>query len=201
MMLSNGYIDVPAGKIAAVVTHLKMTARPEPRAAAASENLRVRPVVEPSATWYREQYRRVGENWLWFSRLNLESSTLEKIIRDPKVEVYSLMCDGRDEGLLELDFRVEGKCELAFFGLTAPLIGRGAGRFLMNYAIERAWRSPIRCFWVHTCTFDHPSAVGFYLRSGFQPFKRQIEIADDPRLSAGYPLEAAPHIPIIAAAP
>ena len=104
MMLSNGYIDVPAGKIAAVVTHLKMTARPEPRAAAASENLRVRAVVEPSAAWYREQYRRVGENWLWFSRLNLDPSTLEKIIRDPKVEVYSLMCDGRDEGLLELDF-------------------------------------------------------------------------------------------------
>jgi hypothetical protein len=69
----------------------------------------------------------------------------------------------------------------------------------MDHAIERAWRKPIRCFWVHTCTFDHPGAISFYIRSGFEPFKRQIEIADDPRLTSGYPPEAAPHIPVIQA--
>ena len=31
MILPDGYSDVPAGKIAAVVTHLEMTARPAPR--------------------------------------------------------------------------------------------------------------------------------------------------------------------------
>jgi len=37
------------------------------------------------------------------------------------------------------------------------------------------------------------------MRSGFRPYKRQIEIADDPRLDAnsGLPLSAAPHVPVI----
>ena len=199
MTLPDGYADVPAGKIAAVVTHLRMMAPPARRGGGGSGDWSVRLVPEPSAAWYREQYRRVGENWLWFSRLNLDAPALEKIVRDPLVEVYSLLYDGRDEGLLELDFRVEGMCELAFFGIVPGLIGRGAGRFLMDHAIERAWRKPIRCFWVHTCTFDHPGAISFYMRSGFEPFKRQIEIADDPRLTSGYPPEAAPHIPMIRA--
>jgi hypothetical protein len=46
----------------------------------------------------------------------------------------------------------------------------------MNRAIERAWSRPIRRFWAHTCTLDHPSALGFYKRSGFRPFRRQVEI-------------------------
>jgi hypothetical protein len=50
---------------------------------------------------------------------------------------------------------------------------------------------------VHTCTFNHPSAVAFYQRSGFRPFRRQIEIADDPRLDGTAPRSAAKHVPII----
>jgi len=199
MALNDLYIDVPAGKIAAVVTHLRMLAPPAPRPTQQREQLSVRLVSDPSADWYREQYRRVGEDWLWFSRLQLDVSALEMIIHDPLVEVYSLMCRSQDQGLIELDFRAEGLCELAFFGIQPGLIGHGAGRFLMNYAIERAWRKPIRCFWVHTCTFDHPRALNFYLRSGFHAFKRQIEILDDPRLTGGCPPEAAPHVPIIRA--
>ncbi len=56
-------------------------------------------------------------------------------------------------------------------------VGSGAGRWMMNRAIERAWSQPIRRFWVHTCTLDHPAAVAFYIRSGFVPFRRRIEIA------------------------
>ena len=79
----------------------------------------------------------------------------------------------------------------------ADLIGTGAARFLMNHALQIAWSRPIRRFWVHTCTFDHPSAVAFYQRSGFAPFRRQIEIADDPRLAGTHPRSAGRHVPIV----
>ena len=142
----------------------------------------MRRVERPDLDWFRDLYRRVGEEWLWFSRLRMSDAELAAIIHAPRVEVYALAHDGRDEGLLELDFREPGQCELVFFGVTANLIGSGAGRFLMNRALERAWSQPISRLWVHTCTLDHPNALAFYQRSGFRPFRRQVEVADDPRL-------------------
>ena len=196
--LANGYTNIAPGKIGAIATSLEMLARPAPRPALTAKTFAIRRVARPDADWYRDLFRRVGTPWLWHSRLRLSATTLEALIRGPHVEIWALAEDGRDEGLLELDFREPSVCELTFFGLTEPLVGRGAGRLLMAQAIERAWARPIRRFWVHTCTLDHPGALAFYVRSGFRPFKRQIEIADDPRLDGTLPRDAAPHVPIIA---
>ncbi|QQO19632.1 GNAT family N-acetyltransferase [Bradyrhizobium diazoefficiens] len=196
MILPDGYSDVPPGKIAAVVTHLEMfappTRRDDPPVAWA-----LRKVDAPELDWYRDLFRRVGEEWLWFSRARMNDTELAAIIRTPGIEVYALVADGHDEGLLELDFREPGQCELVYFGVTASLIGTGAARFLMNRALELAWSRDVRRVWMHTCTFDHPSAVAFYQRSGFRAFRRQIEIADDPRLDGTAPRDAAKHVPII----
>lgn len=99
--------------------------------------------------------------------------------------------------MLELDFRQDDECELTFFGLSRALIGGPAGRWLMNRAIERAWSRPIKRFWFHTCTLDHPSALDFYKRSGFQPFRFEVEVLEDPRLSGRTRTDAAPHIPLL----
>ena len=202
-MLSDGYSDVPAGKLAAVVTSLEMTAPPAPRADPEQPGIVLQRVERPDVAWYRDLYSRIGTEWLWASRLVLPEDALAAILRHPDVEVYAVVKDGRGEGLLELDFREEGACELAFFGLTAAAIGNGTGRWLMNRAIARAWsregHSAIRRFWVHTCTLDSPQALGFYIRSGFTPVKRQIEIFDDPRLTGVLPLTAAPQVPILKA--
>jgi GNAT superfamily N-acetyltransferase len=196
-MLGNGFWDVPSGKLAAVVTFLEMrhppAARPDPSGGAFS----LRPVSRPDVGWYRELYSRVGSDWLWFSRLRMPPDDLREIIHHPDVLVFALAAEERDEGLLELDFRTSPSCELAFFGVTRAVLGKGAGRFLMNRAIEEAWRRPIDRFWVHTCTLDHPDAPSFYIRSGFRPYKRQIEIDDDPRLTGVLSPHAAPHIPLI----
>jgi GNAT superfamily N-acetyltransferase len=196
MILPDGYSDVPAGKIAAVVTHLEMTERPalrrDPEGA-----WTLRQVPSPELDWFRDLYRRVGEEWLWSSRLQMADAELAAIIRSPMVEIYALVHEGRDKGLLELDLREADQCELAFFGVTADLIGRGAGRWLMNRALELAWSRPVTRVWVHTCTLDHPSALAFYHRSGFRPFRRQVEIADDPRLDGTAPRSAAKHVPMI----
>jgi GNAT superfamily N-acetyltransferase len=196
MILPDGYSDIPAGKIAAVVTHLEMTARPPLRDDPPGA-WTLRKVDTPALHWYRDLHRRVGEEWLWFSRARMNDAELAAIIRALDVEVYALVVDGHDEGLLELDFRERGQCELVYFGVTAKLIGSGAARFMMNCALELAWSRALSRVWVHTCTFDHPSAVAFYQRSGFRPFRRQIEIADDPRLDGTAPRSAAKHVPII----
>jgi GNAT superfamily N-acetyltransferase len=196
MQLPDGYSDVPAGKVAAVVTHLEMTERPalpdDPEGA-----WTLRRVENPGLDWFRDLYRRIGEEWLWSSRLQMTDAQLAAKICAPLVEIYVLVLDGRDEGLLELDFGNAGECEVRLFGVTAKLIGGGAGRWLMNRALELIWSRPVTRVWLHTCSLDHPAALAFYRRAGFRPFRRQIEIDDDPRLDGTVPRGAARHVPII----
>jgi GNAT superfamily N-acetyltransferase len=196
-VLGNGFYDVPPGKLATVVTHLEMLAPAPLRTGAALGEVSFERVPNPDLDWYRDLHNRVGgHDWLWFSRLRMDDTKLSAIISDPKNEIYALNKDGRAEGLMELDFRVERACELGYFGVTSALIGSGAGRFLMNAAIERAWAQPIARFHVHTCTLDHPGALSFYIRSGFAPTHQQIEIADDPRINGDFLASAGPHVPV-----
>jgi GNAT superfamily N-acetyltransferase len=196
MILPDGYSDVPAGKVAAVVTHLEMIERP-PRASAPSGPWTLRHVERPDLAWYRDLYRRVGEEWLWFSRIRASDDKLAARLHDPLVETHALVADGRDEGLLELDFREPATCEIGMFGVTAKLVGSGAGRWLMHHALELSWSRPIKRLWLHTCTFDHPAALPFYQRAGFRAFRRQIEVENDPRLDGTAPRHVARHVPVI----
>ncbi|SFT06548.1 hypothetical protein SAMN04488040_2952 [Sulfitobacter marinus] len=195
-MLSDGFHDVPDGKLAMVVTHFEMRAPTPLREVSLPDDVRLRQVT-PTLDWYRDMFRRVGQNWLWFGRLKKSDAELQAQLFDPDTLFYTLAKDGQDEALLELKFTAEGTCELAYFGLTPAMIGSGAGRYLMNHAIRTAWERPISRLHLHTCTLDSPQAVPFYIRSGFTPFKRQVEIADDPRLINLLDKDNGAHVPII----
>ena len=197
LLLGDGYTDIPPGRIAAIATSLEMRSRPPLDSSEVPSPLQLRMIVSPSAVWYRNLFRRIGGPWLWQSRLRIDDNALLSIIRHPDVEVWAGTVGGEDVGLVELDFRFKGECELAFFGLTTPWTGVGAGRVLMRHAIARAWSRPISRFWVHTCTLDHPSALRFYVRSGFTPYKLQTEVSPDPRLDGTLPADARPDLPII----
>ena len=201
MYIPDGYHDIPAGKLAAVVTYLEMLARTAPRPEPDEAPWTLRHVEHPTLDWYRGLYRRIGTDWLWSSRLGLSDADLSAIIGSPGVEVHALGFNGRDEGLFELDFRVAGECEIAFFGIAQAIAGSGAGRWLMTRAIARAWARPISRVWLHTCSLDSPVALGFYIRSGFTPYDRRVEVCDDPRLTGVLPRAAAPQVPVIAPRP
>ena len=80
---------------------------------------------------------------------------------------------------------------------TQAMIGTGAVRWLMEQALDLAWAQPIERFHVHTCTLDSAQALPFYMRSGFTAYRRQIEIADDPRKIGVLPANACPQTPVI----
>lgn len=195
--LPDGLHELPSGKLAAIVTYLEMFARPTPRPVPEQPGLELIRHKAPDLDWYRVLYRRVGEDWLWFSRMYMQDAKLSAILTDPDVEVYSARKDGVDLGLLELDFRDPDNTELAFFGLDTSLIGGGTGRWLMEHALDKAFARPIKRFFVHTCTLDSPQAVEFYIRSGFVPYGRAIEVMDDPRMNGPLSETAAPQIPRI----
>ena len=194
--LAPGFYDVPPGMVATVVTHLEMTQPPAPRPAPdGAQEVTILPSID--AATYRSLFARVGaQDWLWFSRMQMDDVALHAILDHEDVLVATMMVDEQPEALLELNFREPGQCELAFFGVAPVLISTGAGRALMNTAIDLAWQRDITRFHLHTCTLDHPKALSFYRRSGFTPTRQQVEIAPDPRLSGVLPMDAGPHIPL-----
>ncbi len=190
-------LDVGPGQIGAVVTYLEMREKPKQVERQAVSGLCIRRVMNPGVSWYRELFRLVGADWLWFSRLRLNDDQLNQIISDPNVLVFCLEHDGREKGLLELDCRSLPEIEISFLGVAEDLLGKGAGSLLMDYALSTAWSYQPERVMLHTCTIDHPRALAFYQRRGFKVYKRAIEIAADPRLAGLLPLDAAPHHPIV----
>jgi GNAT superfamily N-acetyltransferase len=196
--LAPGTVAVPPGHLATIVTSLEMLRPPPSRLGRPfPPGLALAPLERADPETYRSLYREVGADWLWFSRLTLAEDALTAILADDDVEIFALRQDGRNVGMLELDFRQPGTCELVFLGLTGDAVGTGIGRTLMNAAIGRAWARPIARFWVHTCTLDHPGALAFYRRSGFVPFAVHVEVAPDPRLDGTLPRYCAPHVPLL----
>jgi GNAT superfamily N-acetyltransferase len=193
--LPDGYNDVPPGKIVTVVTFLEMrqppVLRPSPMADPQLVRLRGADVAR-----YLDIYRRLGERWMWASRLEMRPSVLAALLDDPGIHAHAVMVDGQDVGLMELDLRETGETELVFFGLDESAVGTGLGRTLMNMTIRMAFAAPITRFWVHTCHFDHPGALAFYRRSGFTPYKQAIEVANDPRLTGVLPPDSVPQVPV-----
>jgi GNAT superfamily N-acetyltransferase len=197
--LADGYHTVPKGKLSTVVTQLEMRGGAKAKPWPFPDGVTLSK-VNPTLDWYRDIFMRVGGmNWLWTSRLKLSDAELGQIIFDPQIVIWTVSKDGTDHGLLELDFRQPNACEIAFFGLTSELVGSGAGRALMATAQSEAWARHIDCLHLHTCTLDHPDALGFYIKNGFTPVSQKVEVFDDPRLTGHLPLEAGPRTPILPA--
>ena len=184
-------------QVATIVTYLEMVERPR-SAPIPPSHFRWVPWMAPTPDAYRALFRRVGEPWLWFSRLVMSDAELTAIIHDPAVQVFAITDPrGVEVGLLELDFRRLPDCELSFLGLVPELTGKRFGAWLMAQAKSLAWRKEVSRFWVHSCTLDSPRALGFYQRAGFVPYKREIEVFADPRLAGLLSADAAPHVPML----
>lgn len=183
--------------MANVVTCLEMLARPARELKTLSDPYRLERFAPTKLAAYRELFRAVGEPWLWFSRLVMPDAELKARLSDERVSALAFRNGQQNLGLLELDFREPDTCEVVQFGLVPGLTGQGLGRLLMDAALDLAWARPVQRVWLHTCTFDSPHAVPFYLRCGFQAYARMVEIHDDPRLTGKLPRHAAPGIPLI----
>jgi GNAT superfamily N-acetyltransferase len=194
-------IPVVSGKIAAVVTYLEMNNAPEPDPWAKEQSkLELLDLghIEPSD--YKTLFRKIGSDWLWFSRLRMTDSELAATLASPSLRIFGLYEKGNRStviGMLELNWNEPDNVEVAFLGVIPEMIGRGGGRYLMSHAIDMFRRSSAKRIWLHTCTLDHPKVLDFYQKAGFRPFKREIEVTDDPRLDGTLRRETAPYIPII----
>ena len=193
----DGYTILPHGKLANSVTWLDMHAPYPAKALAARHDLSLQPLRGTDAARYLAIYRVLAHRWLWVGRLRMAAAELAGLLDNANVLAFALLHAGADAGLLELDFRESGVVELAYFGIFDGLIGQGAGAWLLQAAITEVEKRGVPRFFVHTCNFDHPGALGFYRANGFVPCRTGFEIMDDPRRTGILPPDAAPHVPML----
>lgn len=183
---------LPRGHVGAVVTALTMAERPRLAPLPASE-LRLEAWPDPDLDRYRALFRRVGERWLWYSRLIMGDDELRSalgevnLVRGP---------DGSEAGMIELE-RDPDACRIRFLGLVPELTGRGHGRWLIECALALAWQDGVEQVELYTCSLDHPAAMPAYLRAGFTAVSRSFESFPDPRLTGHLPRDCAPQVPLV----
>ncbi|MEM7045936.1 MAG: GNAT family N-acetyltransferase, partial [Pseudomonadota bacterium] len=136
-------------------------------------DVEVRRAVRPTVAFYRYLYDTVGGDWSWAGRRLMDDGSLASQVQDPNVEVNVLWVAGVPAGLMELDLRAMPEIELLYFGLIPDVIGKGFGRFALDWAVDRAWSFHPSRFWLHTCDLDHPNALATYQKAGFEIYDRR----------------------------
>lgn len=169
------------GKWPVTITYLQMDERPThaslakpavPHAIIRAEN--------PTVAFYRFLYDSVGRDWAWTDRKVMSDDELKEIISSPSTEIYVLYIKGVPAGYAELNSAdLPDAVDLAYFGIMPEFIGMRLGPYLLDWAIEEAWRKEPRRVTVNTCTLDHQKALPLYQRFGFHPVRRR-EIEIDP---------------------
>jgi GNAT superfamily N-acetyltransferase len=199
-MIPDGYTDLAPGKIASVVTYLEMLERPplaDVSLIGTRGGVQLRQVQNPGLDWYRVRYRRAGAQWFWFSRLEMTDEQLTAVLHRSTTELFVAEREGSEIGIAELDRSDPPNVEITSFALFPESIGKGLGRSFMTQLLDRAWDASTARVWLHTCNLDGPAALTFYMKCRFRPYKRAIEVADDPRIRGILPEDTAPPVPII----
>jgi GNAT superfamily N-acetyltransferase len=167
-----------AVEVAYTVTWLEMTARPErPRPHVPMlKGLSLLRAETPPVHFFRYLYDAVGRDYEWTDLHAWSDEDLAAFAQDPSVALYVAYMAGWPAGFIQLDYRVEGLCDIAYFGLAPEAMGRGLGDWLLGTGVHMAWDAGVARMTVNTCTLDHPRALPTYQKWGFVPVKREERV-------------------------
>lgn len=164
------------GHVEAHIWSLRMAARPDrPRAKPPRAGIRVVEARRITASFYRYLYETVGASWCWTSRRLIGDADLMRHLHAPGVEVQVMWADGVPAGYAELVVDEPPAVWIGYFGLVPEFIGRGLGRFFLDWSVDRAWDMGAAEVRVQTCDLDHPAALPNYLRAGFAIDSERVE--------------------------
>ena len=162
--------------------HLALAAAPEAPARPLPGGARVMRAAPPSVAFYRFLYRSVGVLWHWTDRARLSDDALAALVTPENVHVHVLYLNGSPAGYAEIAYGpfdageavAGGEAQIVYFGLVPEAIGKGTGGAFLDWTVREAFAEgerrggrPLRALRVHTCSLDHPRALGAYARAGF----------------------------------
>jgi len=127
----------------------------------------------------RDLYQLVGVDWEWTDKLSMSDDEWQAYAEADDLRTWVGYCKGSIVGYFELDFRMHGDVEIAYFGLAPDFVGKGFGGFLLSQAIKAAWSGRgVKRVWVHTCNQDHPNALRNYEARGLKVYKNETKKRD-----------------------
>lgn len=119
-------------------------------------------------------YHIVGGPWQWNDRLVWTDEEWRSYAESDQLRTWVGYFQEEAAGYYELAIQEGGDVEIGIFGLAESYLGRGFGGYLLSHAISTAWQIPdTKRVWVHTCTFDHPSALMNYQARGMRLYREE----------------------------
>lgn len=120
-------------------------------------------------------YQLIGTDWEWGDLDDWTDDQWRAIIEREDQRTWVAYFRGCIAGYFELYRPDAVDVEIRYFGLAAECTGKGFGGLLLSYAIETSWNlHGTKRVWVHTCTFDHPSALTNYVARGMVVYKEEL---------------------------
>ena len=103
----------------------------------------------------------------------MNDEELAQKINAGNVEIFVFYVGNQAAGYIE--FLQEKKfVEILYFGLLPAFIGKGYGKYFLQWVISKAWSYEPEWIQLNTCTLDHPNALATYKKAGFTEVRTEI---------------------------
>ena len=126
-----------------------------------------------SVNKYRKYYYGVGEKHFWLDRMVMPDEELFEKINHINVDIFLFYTNNEVAGYIEF-VKEEKNVEILYFGLMPSFIGKGYGKYFLQWVIAKAWSYEPEWIQLNTCTLDHPHALGTYKKAGFKEVRTEI---------------------------
>lgn len=156
-----------------IVTYVEMTDRAQLVAAAPVPGLVLEP-LDRTSPLVPDILARVGAPYGWKSSRRTPDEWRAWFDENPRRAFGLLSFTDDHAGIVAYDPQ-DHEVEIKSFGLLPDFVGKGLGGHALTLGIQHAWElSPTAArVWLHTSSFDHPSALPNYHRRGFRTFKTE----------------------------
>lgn len=122
---------------------------------------------------YRNYYYAVGEKYYWLDRMVMPDDELSQKINAENVDIYIFKVNGEAAGYAEF-VKENDFVEILYFGLMPDFVGKGFGKYFLQWAAAKAWSFGPKWIQLNTCTLDHANALDTYKKSGFKQIRTEI---------------------------
>ncbi|WP_062619800.1 GNAT family N-acetyltransferase [Flammeovirga sp. SJP92] len=127
-------------------------------------------------TEYLDVYNAIGKDWGWTGRVLMKENELQDWLNSDQSKFYILKIENNAAGFMELDFKDPSRPEIVYFGLMPDYIGQQLGLPFLTHTVHTIeLLEEVKNVWLHTCEYDHPSAIKVYQKAGFEIYKEEVD--------------------------